>query len=277
VAILESYRPRFEARQFPMLVIVNPENLGVRRNFEKALGLCAGEFIAPCDQDDIWLPAKLATLRRALGERALAYCDSAVVDAEGVPTDSRMSDNWRMQDVDDAAAFVMDNCVSGHALLLRRALLGQALPLQEGFFHDWWLAAVAAAGDGIAFSPEVLVHYRRHAATVTFLPGSAEAQRRRELQRRGAGLRRQLDIAARLAGMVRLPGPHREFCRRLQQLWLARDDQWLSLRLAALLCLNTRRLYRFKKLPLWKLRLKTLRYAVGLKFKKAAGRMRYAG
>ena len=31
----------------------NETNLGFKRNFEKAIGLCSGEYIALCDQDDI--------------------------------------------------------------------------------------------------------------------------------------------------------------------------------------------------------------------------------
>src|SRR5882762_9584184 len=32
----------------------NEQNLGYVKNFEKAIDLCTGEYIALCDQDDIW-------------------------------------------------------------------------------------------------------------------------------------------------------------------------------------------------------------------------------
>ena len=45
---------------FPVRFFRNPQNLGSTKNFEKAIGLCTGDMIALCDQDDIWMPEKLA-------------------------------------------------------------------------------------------------------------------------------------------------------------------------------------------------------------------------
>lgn len=36
----------------------NPENLGVIKNFEKAINLCSNGIVFLCDQDDIWFPDK---------------------------------------------------------------------------------------------------------------------------------------------------------------------------------------------------------------------------
>ena len=38
------------------------ENLGFNANFEKAIKLCSGNFIAIADQDDIWKLDKLSRL-----------------------------------------------------------------------------------------------------------------------------------------------------------------------------------------------------------------------
>lgn len=38
---------------------VNDKNLGVNKNFEKAISLCTGDYIAISDQDDIWFKNKL--------------------------------------------------------------------------------------------------------------------------------------------------------------------------------------------------------------------------
>src|SRR5487761_1087652 len=45
---------------FPVRFFRNPQNLGSTKNFEQAIGLCTGDLIALSDQDDIWLPEKLA-------------------------------------------------------------------------------------------------------------------------------------------------------------------------------------------------------------------------
>jgi glycosyltransferase involved in cell wall biosynthesis len=51
----------FSARApFFVDVVSNPKRLGYRENFMKAANLCRGQFIAFSDQDDVWLPQKLA-------------------------------------------------------------------------------------------------------------------------------------------------------------------------------------------------------------------------
>lgn len=45
---------------FPVRIFVNDMRLGYCDNFLRAVELCEGELIAFCDQDDLWLPEKLA-------------------------------------------------------------------------------------------------------------------------------------------------------------------------------------------------------------------------
>jgi glycosyltransferase involved in cell wall biosynthesis len=40
-------------------IIRNEINLGFRKNFEKAIGLCHGDIVFLSDQDDVWLPEKI--------------------------------------------------------------------------------------------------------------------------------------------------------------------------------------------------------------------------
>jgi glycosyltransferase involved in cell wall biosynthesis len=55
-----------ETAPFPVKLVVNEERLGWRRNFLKAASLCVSKYIAYCDQDDIWLPEKLAIVQSYL-------------------------------------------------------------------------------------------------------------------------------------------------------------------------------------------------------------------
>ncbi|MBC7760514.1 MAG: glycosyltransferase, partial [Candidatus Saccharibacteria bacterium] len=43
-----------------LTVIPNPIALGITANFEQAILACSGEFIALCDQDDVWHPHRLS-------------------------------------------------------------------------------------------------------------------------------------------------------------------------------------------------------------------------
>lgn len=140
----------------------NERNLGPTVSFERAMSLCRGEFIAPCDQDDIWHPGKLGRLLAAIGEYDLAYCDSEFVDAQGHASGRRISDGRTMIAGTNPIAFLFANSVSGHAMLLRRDLFERARPFPANVYHDWWLALCAAGREGIEYLDEPLVHFRRH-------------------------------------------------------------------------------------------------------------------
>ncbi len=238
VSLLKQYAAR-EAR---IRIVVNPANLGFARNFESALRLSRGAFIAPCDQDDIWLPGKIEALLAAIGGHSMAYCDSTLVDEHAVPLGHTLSQIVPMHDLDDPLPLAFGNCVSGHAMLFRRSLLKQALPMPPGFFHDWWLATVAAATAGIRFCNRSLVLYRQHGGNVTdkrlkqmlVEAGRATAAQGdvvRATDKRADKLRYLRDMELRLKLIGELPGRHQAFATELLGLWRAREAQWISWRL----------------------------------------------
>src|SRR6476469_1300094 len=54
----------------------NTENIGFNKNFEKAIKLTTGYFIAISDQDDIWLENKLQRLYDNLQDKWLIFSNS---------------------------------------------------------------------------------------------------------------------------------------------------------------------------------------------------------
>jgi glycosyltransferase involved in cell wall biosynthesis len=142
--------------------VANESNLGPTASFERAMSMCEGCFIAPCDQDDIWASDKLSRLLEVIGTCDAAYCDSDYVDAEGHATGQRISDATSMLSGRNPIAFLFANSVSGHALLLRRELFERARPFPSDCYHDWWLALCATGRNGIHYLDEPLVRFRRH-------------------------------------------------------------------------------------------------------------------
>ena len=165
VALLREYA----ARDPRVRVHENDRNLGPARSFERAMSLCRGEFLAPCDQDDVWETRKLSRLLATIGPADLAYCDSRYIDDDGAPTGGRVSDHLSMMQGCEPLQFLFGNSVSGHAALLRREVFERARPFPPGVFHDWWLALCAAAGNGVVYLHEPLVRFRRHASTFSTL------------------------------------------------------------------------------------------------------------
>lgn len=63
---LELLRSFAETAPFTVSIHINEHNLGFSDNFFKAAKLCRGDWVAFCDQDDVWLPNKLADAAREI-------------------------------------------------------------------------------------------------------------------------------------------------------------------------------------------------------------------
>ncbi|BCT92455.1 hypothetical protein LYSHEL_14790 [Lysobacter helvus] len=176
LALLREYA----ARDARIRVVANERNLGHLDSFAKCMGLCSHALIAPCDQDDVWHPRKLATLAAAIGDADMAYCNSAYIDGAGVPMGRSISDDLKtMHSGRDPFKYLFQNTVSGHALLVRREVFDEALPFPELLYHDWWMAIRAAAGKGVVYVDEPLVQFRRHVSAFSPL-GKKKLQTRKE-------------------------------------------------------------------------------------------------
>jgi glycosyltransferase involved in cell wall biosynthesis len=66
----------------------NSENLGSTKTFEKLTALAGGDYIAYCDQDDIWYSDKIETLLGCfINENVnLAFSDVQIIDESGIIT-----------------------------------------------------------------------------------------------------------------------------------------------------------------------------------------------
>jgi glycosyltransferase involved in cell wall biosynthesis len=150
---------------------------GAYRAFERCLARVPGDtrFVAPCDQDDVWHPDKLAVLVDALERTGalLAYCDLRVVRPDGTVLSKTY---WTDRDngCDDLGDLLATNVVTGAASVLRREVLDVALPFPrevDGSHHDHWLALCALALGDVAYVDRPLVDYVQHGAN---LVGHAE-------------------------------------------------------------------------------------------------------
>jgi hypothetical protein len=158
------------------------EGVGAWRAFERCYERVEREaaFIAPCDQDDVWHQAKLATLEAAMAPGvALAFCDLRIVDSDGGVLSPTYWTN-RVPSWDDLGAELQTNVVTGAACLVRRDVLDVALPFPDelaGSYHDHWLAVCALAVGRLAYIDRALVDYVQHGGNVV---GWSERRRRGE-------------------------------------------------------------------------------------------------
>lgn len=139
----------------------NDCNLGYVKNFEKAIELCAGEYIALSDQDDIWLNEKLEKLVNNIGSNLLIHSDVSLIDDR----DALLCERWKGNVTSHTCFedFMFSNVVTGCTVLFRKEILEEALPFPKGLaYHDWWLGLVAAKHGRIIFLNEPLILYRQH-------------------------------------------------------------------------------------------------------------------
>ena len=139
-----------------------------------AVSLCRGDYVALCDQDDIWDAEKLALSSQAMrkaqeqhgaAKPLLLHTDLMVIDAEGHLVASSL---MQIQKIAHAAqeplkTLLVQNFVTGCTVLVNRPLLEAALPVpEEALMHDWWFALIAASLGDLIFLPRPIVHYRQH-------------------------------------------------------------------------------------------------------------------
>ncbi|HEX4607517.1 MAG TPA: glycosyltransferase family 2 protein [Urbifossiella sp.] len=160
---------------FRVRVEVNPTRLGSSDNFARAIGLCAGDLIALADQDDVWLPEKLAILEATLAANpgaGFAFSDAEVVGDDLAPRGHTLWQAIRFgrREQRRFAAGSGFECllrryrVTGATLAFRSALRKLFDPMPPGWVHDAWIGLVlSAVGRGIPV-PTPLIRYRQHAA-----------------------------------------------------------------------------------------------------------------
>lgn len=170
VRILDEYATH-DAR---VKVYKNQANMGFRRNFERAISLCTGEFIALCDQDDIWEIWKLERELREIDGYDIVCTNSRIVDEYGNDSGYTMKDSLGCKFIPDDDPLLMfkhllhQNFVQGSTLLGNAEFLKSCLPIPDGFeYHDWWFAFRACKQRGIRYLDTCSIRYRKHRTQVT--------------------------------------------------------------------------------------------------------------
>lgn len=134
---------------------------GLVKNFENALSLAKGDIIFLSDQDDIWLPNKVADCLKYLEHNDLVVTDAIVVDeAENVIHESFFNSRSSSKGV---AKNIYKNSYLGCCLAFNRKILEASLPFPSKVaMHDWWIGLIANAIGNVCFIDRKHLLYRRH-------------------------------------------------------------------------------------------------------------------
>jgi glycosyltransferase involved in cell wall biosynthesis len=176
-------------------VLSNKTRVGYIDNFQRAINQSRGDVIFFSDQDDVWLPGKVAIFDRVLRDNCCVSSDAVVVD-EHLRQIYPSYFQWRGARSFSAWSIFLKPPIIGATLACTRQYLDTLLPLPPGIPHDFWISFNAAWDDAleIVHTPQIL--YRRHS---TALSPSATDRRRavsriasERVQLLGSALRRRL-------------------------------------------------------------------------------------
>ena len=159
--------------------------LSLLRMAHPALG--EADMVAFADQDDVWLPEKLArgaaALRQAEPGRPSLYCARQVlVDAEL----RRLGISPGIGQPAGFPAALTQNVTTGCTIMLnhRASALIAASQAPSATLHDWWCyLTVTAAGGALLDDDEPVVLYRQHTANLVGAPRSMSRRAVAAMQR----------------------------------------------------------------------------------------------
>ncbi len=198
---------------FPVTIHENRERLGYRRNFLATAQRASGDYIAFCDQDDVWHPDKLRMCLDALRAPSMALVVHAylIVDADlrEMPVQPPATSLIQPPGYGEHPPVILGFTQVYHRSLIQAFDLTD-LPLDplntdRPMAHDQWVSFAADLVGCTRFLPDRLALYRQHGANVygagtgSRPPGFVERLYRNASQ---AELRVAGEIAARKAQMA---------------------------------------------------------------------------
>lgn len=132
------------------------------------------DTVAFADQDDVWLPDKLARGLDALARHAepTLYCSRQILVDQHLRV---LSNSATIRHAPSFPAALSQNIATGCTVMLNPAaarLIAQSRP-PSATLHDWWsYLVVGAVGGTLIMDPTPTVKYRQHGANMVGAPAS---------------------------------------------------------------------------------------------------------
>lgn len=174
---------------FPVRLLANESNVGMTKNFERAIQACTKTLIFLSDWDDVQYPDKLAMMEDALAlspRAGLAICNADLVDEQLRPLGRtvwnahgfRPSDGAK-ESMSKGETFASSLTTNGCCMAFRSALRELILPLAENdslpIFHDGFIAwtIILSGAGGVVLLDRPLLAYRQHGSQISGAGGKA--------------------------------------------------------------------------------------------------------
>jgi len=157
IEILESYQDK-------RIKIFDGPKKGVKQNFANAIEHCSGDYVFLADQDDVWIPEKVAIVLEVFRKEK---CNCVVHDAEVFDSKSGKIIEpsffaWRKSGK-GILKNIWKNTYIGCCMAFSADVKKYILPIPDDInMHDQWIGILCEKHGKSVFIPEILVKYRRH-------------------------------------------------------------------------------------------------------------------
>jgi glycosyltransferase involved in cell wall biosynthesis len=158
-------------------------NLGPARSYLTMLSETSDDidYVALCDQDDVWIDGKLARAAEWLSrlDGPAMYCSAVEVVDAGLRSVGVHRTSRRGPALENA---LVQNIATGSTIVLNRSALRLFRQVPRWpVMHDWWIYAVMAAAGTVLYDPSAWVLYRQHGTNSIGLAASPPGQWARRL------------------------------------------------------------------------------------------------
>ncbi|MCK5917007.1 MAG: glycosyltransferase family 2 protein [Cocleimonas sp.] len=167
----------YKKQHFNISLFTHNQCLGFITNFEQAIVYWLkhgnSDYIALCDQDDVWHPDKLTQSLDALitletlypRTPALVHSDLRLINANNQPIHSSFfaSKNLNFSNEKSLSKLLGYNGVMGNTLLINRHLAKICIPFPHQLkYHDYWISVINELFGKRATIQHPLIDYRLH-------------------------------------------------------------------------------------------------------------------
>lgn len=152
----------------------NIPNLGVTKNFEKAISLCTGDYIFLSDQDDVWYTNKTKVIVDFFNNHPninIVFSDADIIDEKGkLLTRHSLLEAWNLLPDDffwesySLESMMFCNRATGATMAFRQFCSEDFLPFDDDTrcLHDYQIAMYACVNDSLGLIKVPLIQYRQH-------------------------------------------------------------------------------------------------------------------
>lgn len=143
------------------------QNFGVIKNFFTLVKYEKADYYFFSDQDDVWLPDKMATMLDEVihhdkSQPLMIYMDLSVVDQDLNVTHPSMIRSQSHHANTTLLAELTENTITGGVAMINHALAEKWEDTDDVIMHDWYLALLATATGKLVYIDKPGELYRQH-------------------------------------------------------------------------------------------------------------------